>query len=1148
MLKNALKIAMTFGLLVAGYLGYERAFAFASGFSRPPRLSRVIPASDLVTQSDTSKLADEIAARAFGPDHWTAHHRNSTRWYNPGQNYVIYFKDFQRLRSGEEMKLAPFIVIWVSKDGKSLKSLRSERATVRFDKALDVTNPGAVGQVSWAQAVDDVWIVDDKGTATKEDDLKIGPLTHLDFEAKRDRITSGSAVHMVDRNMDLTSVGVAIDLRPSGAKTAGGSGYAGARTITFLRNVKVDVADVGKSGVVPGTGPVAAADPKAPRKPKPGRATSAGPLRIDVPPPRIIPDVGPPMPSEPTLAHFEQQVTVMQGDPTDNPDRIDGDHLYLTLVPALELPTTPEASRLKREAKAALKEQAEVEGTEEEATGPVSELSLVTARATGHAVFLTSPGRGIKGVGEELMYKRNAPIADDLIYFSGSRQTDLERTNYVVGKDKVPRVESVDRLRAKDLNIFQRPDGQANVVARGPGRMETRASKDDSIARTAVFTEEMQVVNLKMADGTPRRRLTLKGKPSVDSAAQGRLSARDQIIALLKPKPRPEGEAAKEGQDEFTIENVDALVDVDLETARLAPRPGKPAPGRRHVHARDRLHAEFEQAAATTDPKPDAEPKPATAAEPPKAAEPAAEAAPVPPPEPDTEVEADEVWTWITQPAEPGGKAELREARLRGKVALDQAPAAGKPAGFHIAADKVDMLSQGEGRMYATAIGTPTEFASASTPEMTITGLKLRVDQRADRMWSPGPGTLTQHPKPPEEEPKVAAKKGKKGPTGPVVIRWAESMDFLGSPLDADGVPAPARATFLGKVKATADESVLNAGKMVATMDRPVPFTRAPKEPGKKDDEPKPQIVEIHSTKDVVVVNREMFDDRKALKAKQRVEGQDVRYHRPTGHFEVVGAGLVDYYARGLPEDAEGPLARKPPTTVPVAAKPKEKVKPKAAAPALKPLELTRIKFGRGMKGQITADEEPDQSREADFDGGSEVLRAIVADEDATLDRDALPKRGDYMIMTSRKLHVSSVPLPSKATDAKDAPKAKTLLDAQGEAHVDTRDKAIAGDRITYDSATGLSFVYGHENPVTIAQQGGIGQPSAFASGSVVRFNHRTRDTQLIDPRSLQFVDGRGATRTYPSQPAPDVKETKPKRNFRPNIPGDKEKRSFTGK
>ena len=1157
MLKQALKIAASFGLLVAGYVGYERAFVFASGFVSPPKLTRVVPASERVTPSRDAKIADRLAVRAFGPEHWTARPRDSMRYNNPAAGYWIYTQKWERLNAGKEMKFTPFVVIWGSKDGKSLKTLTAREATVQLEKPLDMTNAGGV-QVASAQAKFDVWITDDKGTASKDDDLKIGPMTHMDFDGRRDQIRSSSDIHLVDRNLDLTSLGVVIDLRPTGVKGAGGSGYAGARTITFLRNVKVDVEDVGKSGIVPGSEPLAAVDPKAARKSKPGQARSAGPLRIDLPPPRPIPAVGPPMPTEPTLAHFEQQVTVKQWEPGKPPDQIDGDHLYLTLVPAEELPTTVEASRAKREAKALLaaKPKTAVEGQsepEDAPTGPVSELTLVTARATGFAVFLQSPSRGIKGRGSELLYKRNAPLADDLIYFSGIRYTDVEKENHVVGKDGARRLESVDRLRAKDLNIFQRPDGTANVVARGPGRMETRATKGDQVARTAVFRDELVMVTIPAADGSIRRRLTLKGKPSVTSVAQGSLSARDQIVAVLKPKPKVEGAKPESKEDaggggEFAIEQVDAIGDVDLLTAVVAAKPGDPAPARRHIHGRDRLHAEFEEAEVAVDAPPGE--KVADAQTVPKADAPAVEAAQAPPKpaEPAIEIEADEVWAWITQGAGPKGKADLREARLRGKVTLDQAPEAGQLAGLHLDGDKVDMTSQGEGRMHATAIGTPKVFATASTPEMTITGLKLRVDQKADRMWSPGPGTLTQHPKAPDKESKAVVQaddaKPRRGPSGPVVIRWADSMEFLGTPADAEGFPGPARATFVGLVRATADNSVLNAGRMVATMDKPVPFARVAQEPGDKADaEPRPQIEEVHCYKNVVVVNRELDEATKVLKAKQRVEGQDVRYHRPSGHFEVVGAGLVDYYARGEADPADGDLARKP-STVPVAAQPKPK--PKVAP--LKPLELTRIKFARGMKGQLTAAEDPDQSREADFDGGSEVLRAVVADEDATLDRDSLPGRGDYMIMTSRKLHVSSVPLAAKSNQPKGAPKAKTLLDAQGEAHVDTRDKAIAGDRITYDSSTALSFVYGYENQVVIAQQGGAGQPSTFARGNVVRFNHKTKDTQLIDPAGVQFVDGRGAMRTYPSTPTPEVKETKPKRNFRPNIPGDKEKRSFTGK
>ena len=57
-------------------------------------------------------------------------------------------------------------------------------------------------------------------------------------------------------------------------------------------------------------------------------------MQIDLPPPRIPVEVGPPAPADPTFARFLRNVEVHRGRPGVTPDELTCDTLDLMLVPA----------------------------------------------------------------------------------------------------------------------------------------------------------------------------------------------------------------------------------------------------------------------------------------------------------------------------------------------------------------------------------------------------------------------------------------------------------------------------------------------------------------------------------------------------------------------------------------------------------------------------------------------------------------------------------------------------------------------------------------------------------------------------------------------------------------------------------------------
>lgn len=1204
MFKKVLQIAMTLSVLLTGYAVYRRGFAVLASRLGPPQVAPLF--SEGVVRSKTAEEADQLASRGFGPNHWSVRPDQSFRYYSSERNYWMYARDYKRSADGKQITLTPFALVWMSKDRKSIKTLAGDRAEIEFDRPFEMGKPGAgEARLIRGRIVDDVRIRDDKGTPTLDDDLTIGPLTSLEFDGTTDQIRSDSPVVIRDRDLTATGVGLRIDLRPrEGAAQAGGigstgSGYAGARTVYLLSKAHIVVKDVGRTGIVPGVGGKAR---QAGDGPRPGDVQSDGAMRIDLPLPRPPVWCGPPEPSEPTLVHFKKNVKVRQGDP-DRPDQCDADELHLTLIPNEDLPSTPAARALaetkKEQARklADAKDQAQaVAGSDletvakaeaaraepSEGKGAMTSLALVKAEATGHAVWLQSPSQATEAFGNQLIYERHAPVAPDMVYFRGEKYTDVKKVNFHGPGALAGQVQSIDKIRTTDLTIYQFGQGPATVIARGPGRLETRPAADKPIERVATWGERlvMQTIGQGIEE---RRRVTLTGSPSVSSPSQGVLQARDTIIAYLKPKGRNADRVDVDGKpatfaasstngDSSRIERVEAKGDVVMVI------PGKAGTGtadsnapsaRKTLRAKDRFDAVFDDpplvnAPKTAAPSINAPPLPEIETEQSRletvASDPG-DPKTVNPAEPDMDISADLVWALVVSKGEaPGasGKSTVKEARLRGNVKVHQGPAPGKARGTDLTAANADLLNQGDGRLLLRAHGSESRPARFASDEMAVQGPILGFDQENDYTWVEGPGRLTQQnvkslmagAKPANADDKDNALK-----TGAMDITWLKGMKFYGRPTDDERRPAPARAEFDRKVHAETPESSVDCDRMIAYLDRPVSFLRSrrdPDDPRPDDPEPKPQIVTVRCFDDVLIVNRKVEPATGLLVEKQRVQGQNVTYHKPTGEFQIEGVGVVDHYSRGKPGQAgarpavatTSRTAAERTTRLKPSADPKSATKNAKIQGAAPPLELTRIHFDKRMKGQFAGSEAngPNPARpgprQADFFGGVRVLRARVENEDAGLDADDPP--ADYLMMTARVMRMSSEPAPRGSNEA-----SATFLNAQGDARARTLDKAISGDQITYSSTNGLMYTYGHQHDVIVAQQGGIGQNASYARGSVLKYNLKTKQMELVDPKGFQMVDAASGLRAVPVKPEKDKPEKKDKRSLNSTKRSDKERRGF---
>ncbi|MGB2612377.1 MAG: hypothetical protein WBC80_25665 [Isosphaeraceae bacterium] len=799
MFRKLLKLVTMLTLLAGCYLGYVRAFTVVMSHLTAARRVDDIPF--IVKDSKSKQEAILHARESFGPKHWTADDDLQLRYYNSERGFWMYSQHDDRVieedgvrYDGKRIKLRPAAIISRAKDGSSTKTVTAEEAIIDLNQPLSFNaKPDAEPiVVKHARLERNVMIRDDRGTLNdRADDLLIGPLTWVEFDDNKLQLNSDSDVLIVDRDTQITGAGMLIQLRPkseSGLPGAHSSGFEGAQSAQINQNVHVLFTDVGKTGILPDTAQTKRGEPgkvevkvdtqraqkngatkdQASPEPVPLDLRCDGPMHVAFPKPHLPVKEGPPAPPGPTLVHFERNVVVRRGKLTEQPDQLDSDNLDLTLVPAEKTapgpgkaPSTgsqavtvavPSASS----GQAPAAEDAASSGSGEQ-KGMLGDLVLQRAKATGHAVWLRSPAKGVRIFCNELLHKIAAPAGPNLTYWRSdpTRKVIIEKYDYVEERPQGPdgpvvrKPQSVTHIWTVDATMVDSGSGMetANLFAHGPGLLETRPIpdkmdsplKDVPPDRTAVWQDLMMLKNLLGPDQKiVQKELVLKGYPRVvDRLKQQSLDAVDTIVVWLKPKPaestpaksatakatsaqKGQGDSSAEGGN-FQIQRLLALRDVHL----VAPS--------KNLTARDRLDADFKEAPSSTiatrttaqgtsQPAAEASPSAAAGGADTKTDEPeiaAQEKEPEPAMvalanrveadiliDPKTETKSSKKDSTVkttktsstSSPGDPDSDYEVRDLRLFGKVWLHQDPSPGKTKGQEASGEKLILHSEGPGR------------------------------------------------------------------------------------------------------------------------------------------------------------------------------------------------------------------------------------------------------------------------------------------------------------------------------------------------------------------------------------------------------------------------------------------------------------------
>jgi hypothetical protein len=560
-LKKILKAGTTLTLLVGCYFGYVRLFDIVVEQLRATRRPENIM---FQVRDSNSKLQSIAYARAaFGPGHWSAAENLAYRYYNADRGFWIYAQEWERIieengirYDGKRMRLRPFALIMKSPDGKNTKTITSDRAVFDLNEPLsfNVNADGEPLKIKHAHLEPNVQIRDDKSTpADRTDDMEIGPLTTLDLDESTQQITTDSHVVIRDPEIVTSGDGMLIQLRRAEIDPVNGSssGFGGAERMDLTKNVHIIMRDVGKSGMLPGPATKAlAADStrleanQPGEKPEPQGAAEPTPLdlrcdskmQVFFPRPQLPVVVGPPSPAAPTLVQFERNVVVLRGPLDGQPDQMTCDTLVLHLVPGEKSPGSASEPT-------AVTKTAEAAGEKE---GLFGNLMLQRAHATGLAVWLYLPAQGVKLRCNQLIHTRQLPFKPDTTYFRGDLTRPLELEKIDVVKEEGPdqgRISSVTHIRTADATLYDHGNGMnaANVVANGPGQLETQPDLDQPIERIAIWQDKFYLHNEVGPDGQLTQKIVvLTGtRPCFIDKVQGtRLDSGQWIRVWLKPKPR----------------------------------------------------------------------------------------------------------------------------------------------------------------------------------------------------------------------------------------------------------------------------------------------------------------------------------------------------------------------------------------------------------------------------------------------------------------------------------------------------------------------------------------------------------------------------------------------------------------------------------
>jgi hypothetical protein len=138
--------------------------------SRRPALSR------------SHSQAVALAAKHLGPKHWAASRDLALMIHDQSRGYWLYARDYQRLSNGDRLALGPFAVVWRSPDGRNVRTVTGDLASLDLHSPMG-SGKGIAGlNLGSARMEGNVVFTDNNSTPKRDDDSVSMALPRVEFD------------------------------------------------------------------------------------------------------------------------------------------------------------------------------------------------------------------------------------------------------------------------------------------------------------------------------------------------------------------------------------------------------------------------------------------------------------------------------------------------------------------------------------------------------------------------------------------------------------------------------------------------------------------------------------------------------------------------------------------------------------------------------------------------------------------------------------------------------------------------------------------------------------------------------------------------------------------------------------------------------
>ncbi len=929
----------------------------------PPDMStNFVHIEDVDPGIESFDESSRIAAEHLPDEEWA---RDATVQLRDGDTLFYYAQKWSQSDEKRSVTFEPLALVWFQEGADKPLIIQAESALVTFERDVDLSSPDP-GRIVAGELLGEVTICGDDGLTMKGSDFIFSEESGSIFSAEPVAFTwqnhSGSSQQGIQIDLDMATGGQPDQLAVTGV-----------RQVHLFRDVAMDFLFEQDDDVIPLS------------------VRSAGWFML-----RLLGTTE--NPTSRSIATFEDKVVVTRATELGTSDVLTCDQLDLHLEEATEVEQA--ASKLAR-----------VEGAQPGIMpgSDDSSIRFTRMRARGYVVRVTSELNEFQAVvGSENQPQRSMAVVD---YDATDRRLTLNDFDPNLARQWKPRVRITQKsgeMDCQQISVTHHADGRVNeVVCLGHGWLAYREPGIDGAPATDVLLADWKRQLRKFTDSTTGQDvIDLLGEAVVKMPGDESGISADYIKIWTDPL---ESTSAEEGSSLFAIGNSKSEKNSRSEKddkPKQTPNPRRILAQKNVLLISPRMHGQMEELQVWfEDADPPVDHSKATDELTPVSYRVPESAAPLLLPDDVDDlkklqepvfVSADLTRVRIVRYGDDVDP-EVREVWTEGDVRITQHRES-SDGPVVMTGDRLHILSNTPDAQMVHIIGHPAQILE---PRLKLTGEEISFDRARNLAWTDGASEL-----------KLPADRdfdGKKleMPTE-LTIHSHEQMSFDGR-----------TATFIGRVHASMDDSVMRCQQMEVTMLKPVNF-----DDGMKPTE-RPEIATV-TCQFNVEFNSHVIEEG-TLKEVRRAKF--ARFHLDHRTGKVIadnGPGTVSLWRRGRGKRAG--------------------LAPLAAAGANRAMdaqgtewEYSRIKFARDMSGNV-------KDRTTTFRGQIEVIYGPVDEPMVKIDLDKLPKDGGAMFCDWLEF------VQREPTEGK---KHVELL-AKENARLEGRSFFAQADEISYDESKGL--------------------------------------------------------------------------------------------